>query len=657
MKKLHFDFETYSEVDLTKSGAWVYAEHPSTEPLCMAWAYGNDDPKLWVPGMPIPEAIMDQIKDTEFWAWNAQFEWCIWSRIMSPRFGWPMMEIDQMHDAMAVAAYFNMPQKLKTCALVLEAELKNEAGTSLITKLCKPCKPTKKFPLARRTPGNSPELFQELYDYCLQDVVAERSVLNMLPQQRLRPEEQRRFTWNLKANERGIKIDKRLVANCIALRDEHIDRAGEKFMKITDGIAPKAAVALKQWCTDNGYEIDNMQADTVRDALEQDNVPDRVRSMLEAKTGLSMASASKYDAMVRMTCADGRYRGALQYYGASTTGRFAGRGVQLQNLARGHFKDIPLAIRMAHAGNLDDIQLLFGDPMQFLSTLLRPCLTTARKFVVADYSSIEARGVSWLCDHITMLNLFHSGEDVYKWMATIIFDIDISEVGDDERFVGKQAILGLGYQMGVDRFIDQCASYGVEIERKLAIKTIDAYREENAPIAQLWDDYQEAMTQSILERRPVECGKVTFFTKGRWAMIKLPSGRCLSYYLPRVVTKTKTFHRRADGEPFKREVKVIEYFGLNTAKQPCWVEMYGGKIVENVNQAICRDIMVHGIENTHELGYDFVLSVHDESISEHDTGDLGAYESALEGMPEWAKGGAMPFPVKAEGWVGKRYRK
>jgi len=660
--EITIDFETYGEVDLMKVGAFRYAEDLGTYPLCLAYSVtqngnraGEEEFLLWTPDHPIPSVFCGHTGALR--GWNVTFEAAIWEFLMVPRYGFPPMRRTQWRDTMAIASYFGFPKSLEQAAAVVGTEPKDKRGRQLIGLLCKPCKPSKNFPYTRRTPANSPELFDELYEYCLQDVRAETSVYNAMPKKELPPQEQRIWYENLEAGFRGVKVDLEFVNKLKDLRDAKNDVLVKEFLEITDGVTPTQLVATRDFLVEKfGLDLPNLQAETIQSALASDTLEDTPRRVLEIRDSISKVAVKKLDAMVR--CAspeDDCIRGMLVYYGAGT-GRFAGQLVQLQNLARGSFKVKDEDIQFVYdVDSPQGVDLLYGDTHDFISTMIRPCLIPhdGKYFYDADYSAIEARGVAWLAGQEDMLKNFRKGRDVYKVEASRIYGVPYESIDEKtqegwlQRWVGKTAVLGLGYQMGPDRFMGTCHDYGQKhITLAFSKQVVAAYREANYKIKELWYQAFDVFKFAIQHRNKiVSLGPVKVSSNGRYLFAKLPSGRTITYVMPQMYMADKSWG----------PTEQIRYKGIDSKTYKwTWIDLYGGKIVENLVQAIARDIMCERTLALIDHGFEFLFTVHDQIICQADTDDrLDEYLYIMSECPDWAEG----FPVKAEGKVCQRFTK
>jgi DNA polymerase len=665
------DFETRSACSLRACGAWRYSIDPTTEVLCLGFRlpfWDADCVELWHPAFPhldVPESPLDPLVDLLSWvtqgrlveAHNAWFERSIWTNILVPQYGAPPIDPAQWRDSAAKAAAHALPRSLDgvTAALGLD-QTKDDIGHRLMMKVSKPRKPRK----AEREAGvtrllwwESRDLFEQLWAYCRQDVRAEAEVSETLPD--LNEQETQLYVWDQIINERGFQLDQQAVRTALRLIALETKKLNGELCRLTLGCVPKASARrqLLQWLADEGVDLDNTQAQTVTETLQSRRLTPAARRGLEILQLLGKSSTAKYEAMRQWMASDGRVRGGVVYHGA-TTGRWTGAGVQPHNFPRGTIKDqddlwrqlkqpIP---QICVAGTRLDV-------MNALSQGLRGAIVAGpdQQLYVADYSAIEARVVMWLAGQEDALDIFRRGEDIYLDMASTIYDRVCSKEDIQERQLGKATILGCGYQMGAPKFVSTAATYGVQIDEDFSRQVVEAYRAKYHQVKSLWRDMEDAAIDALHEDNVeilIPCGRVTWHLEGRFLYCTLPSGRRLAYPDPRLTPRQT---------PWGETRFQLSYMGVDPRTHK-WTRQvtYGGMLVENVTQAVARDIMAEAILRCEEQGrYRVILSVHDELIAEADrrTGSVEEFESLLTTLPEWADG----LPIAAEGWVGTRYHK
>lgn len=646
---LHADFETFSEVDIKKCGNYRYAQDPSTEILCLSLALNDEEPWIWIPGEDDSE-IKHLLKHTDIVAaHNATFEKNIIDYVGSKHHGWPRVPWERLIDTAAIAAYRGYPRSLDGVAKALGLiEQKDPRGAQLIRKLCKPRKPTKHNPATRWTPETAPEDFSDLYDYCIQDVRTERAVHHALGE--LPEPEQRIWVRDGQMNERGVPINTTALHGAIRAVKE------TSVMLESAAVRGKPFETLGQrekvmgWCSTRGYPLADYTADTLEHAVNDPECPAIVREVLKARSQTSRTSTKKFAAMLRSLCEDGTIKGAFLYYGAHT-GRWAGRLIQGQNLPRPTITDlaIDIAIGMLEIGlSGRQLAVLFEDVMDTLVSCIRGLIIPpeGQQFYCADYSNVEGRVLFCSADDQTGLEVFRNKEDLYKVMAMAIYNIMLHEVDSDQRRMGKLAILGLGYQMGAPKFIATAAEQGVHLSKDFATEVVEAYRGKFDRVPKLWSDCERAAKQAIQNPgRSYQAGVVKYMLKGSTLLCRLPSGRLMHY--PKAVVRSMP-------APWGGKKDTICYM---TEKKRKWVvtKTFGGKLVENIVQAISRDLLVHAHHKVEDKGYRVHMTVHDELVTARKTG-TGSVDELIELMtqlPSWAAG----WPIEASGWEGFRFQK
>lgn len=682
------DYETRSACDLKTHGSWRYSLDPSTEPLCLAfrlphWKEGRT--ALWYPAFPhlkIEESICPELAELFQWiidgklveAHNAFFERGIWLNIMMKRFGWPAITPPQWRCSAAKAAAAALPRHLAdACKALGLAITKDEAGGKVMKKVSKPRKP-RKAELERWEAAGRPTLwyesrawFEQLWAYCRQDVLAEEALSSRLPD--LSDEENAVYVLDQVINERGVRIDQQAIATALRLIAKETDILNAELAEVTGGAVTKVTqrARLMAWMEGEGLRLDNTQKQTIDTLLqsEEDDIPPwigaftpKTRRALEILRELGRSSTAKYEAMRNWSCPDGRVHGSMLYHGA-TTGRWAGTGIQPHNFPKGALPKAQLkAWDMFYAWLLlltEDRDAILGEwdsVMAPLSQGLRGAIIPAdgKRFYVADYAAIEARVLLWLAEDEEHLEIFRRGEDIYCEMASYIYGYPCTKKDNPkERDLGKIAILGLGYQMGPGKFVATAATFGITLEDSFGEDVVAKYRDKFYLVKQTWYDQEEAAIKAV--HRPntnVVCGRITWRKEGLFLYATLPSGRRLSYPFPQV---------KSVRTPWGSVKDQLSYMGVNAYTRQ-WTRQttYGGMIVENLVQAISRDIMAAAMVRLENTGiYEPVLTVHDELVAEaHPAiGDVDQFVQLVATIPSWAEG----CPIEAEGWSDVRYHK
>lgn len=630
------DFETRSAVDLRKTGVYKYAADQSTDIWCMAYkAPWSDDVLVWQPGDAVDTHLEDWIMAGGLLsAWNANFERVIWNEIMVGRYQWPATKIKQWRCTMAQASAMGLPRALGQAAAVLGVEeQKDKAGAALMLRMARPRKVNAD---GSYTWWNTKDKLDTLVAYCIQDVKTELSVaeaLNAMPDS-----ERRLYQLDQRINDRGVKVDIDLIDRVSKLANSASENIDAEMKRLTNGQVKAATNAMDLTAWLRGYElnVNSVDKQTVTRMLAMDGLHPIIKQVLRLRQDGAKSSTAKYDAMVNAANADDRMRGLLMYHGAAT-GRWSGRLVQPQNFPRPQKKQDELDEIIAKLKADQDVSE-HGAGTVLASDLLRSMLVAedGHRLMFADYSAIEARVLAWVAGQNDLVETFRKGGDVYKEMASAIYNVDVESVTDGQRQVGKMAILGCGYGMGGKRFAEQCATMGIKVDEDEAKRIVSVYREKNNRIAQYWRDVEQDFVDMVKE-----AGRV------RSVELPLPSGRSLTYHNPRIIQRETPWGAMRD----TAQVDTLNSVTRQWVSQIIW----GGLLTENVVQATARDMMATAMMALEIKGYPVILSVHDEIICEVPDG-FGSLDEMIDIMtrvPAWAQG----CPINAEGKEGKRYRK
>ena len=687
------DFETRSKIDLKKSGAWRYAQDESTQVLCLCYRVpGIKAVGAWVPdwvadicGIPrmaMPAKLIAWIEaGGVVEAHNAMFERAVWRSKMIPEF-WPDIPDNQWRCSAAKAASYSLPRGLEKCCEIMRLDVrKDKDGHALMMKMCKPVKATKKNP--EKWIQDKPNLIR-LVVYCKKDVLAEERFSESLPD--LSPIEQEIWLIDQEINERGIPVDLPLVDKAIETLAGLKEKYEQEIMRLTNGQVPKttARIQLRTWLADNGFELPNTQAATLDALLEDDFLPDHIHGVVSRVRMAGRASTAKYKTIRYRASEDTRCRDILMYAGASRTSRWAGVGIQPQNLPRGKIKNMDDTVFTLMNLDADELEEEYEDLYSVFSGALRGAIIpgAGKKLVTADYSSVEARGLFWVCDHQDGIEIFLSGIDPYLEMGAFIYGLDYATVAREYkesgktlhatlRQFGKQVILGCGYQLGIDKFIDYCAQSKIIITRETSAKGVLGYRERHAPVKAFWYECEAAAIEAMQNPgRVVRVNKhIAYKRANRFLFCQLPSGRLIPYPYPKLEWVTRRWENVDEktgkitySESSKWQISYEEVNSFN--KKWSRSMTYGGKLVENIVQALCRDIMAHAMRVVKRDGrFELLLTVHDELVTALEIvriaamgGDKAASDllcALMCELPEWARG----FPIAAEGDTMLRYRK
>lgn len=667
--EVSLDFETKSACDLKRAGAYRYAEDPTTSVWCAAYSIDGAEPGLWTPDdyAAALDLMLLAADDKVMWrAWNAQFERAVWREIMVRRHGFPDIPAERWVCTAAEARAMNLPGKLDNAAKVLGVvEQKDMTGHRLMLQMARP---RKRHADGSITWWDDDERKARLFEYCKQDVRTELAIKERV--QRLQPYERQVFILDMRANDRGIRLDTKLAEAARAVADRVKKNADDDIQFITGGQVSSVTNVgrMKVWMRQAfGVDVETLTKRQVRDLLDDEFLPLPVREALEIRVATGKSSIRKIDSMLKAACADSTLRGLLLYWGAGT-GRWAGRLVQPQNFpARtaglpewwtdALFDNPEPVIERVLAGDIDALELE-GPTLEIISMLLRMFLVAreGKLLVAADYSAIEARVAAWLVECEWRLEVFRTHGKIYEASAAQMFGLALADVTKALRQRGKVAELALGFQGGENALITMGAyDYGLEDAELTEIK--NKWREASPEFPAAWRELNDACIEAV--RHPetvVRCMKdrVAFKFTGGFLWLKLPSGRRLAYCQPRVVWKPAPWKDRHGKHP---EIPGVEAWAVNS-KTKQWQKrsIYGGLLFENIVQATARDLMAHAMLRM-EAGGEYLplLSVHDEIICEaaEEAVDVRQFERTMCELPAWAVG----CPVKAEGWAGKRYRK
>tara|TARA_R110000796_G_scaffold251769_1_gene383958 strand:+ start:20856 stop:23000 length:2145 start_codon:yes stop_codon:yes gene_type:complete len=709
----HLDFETYSEANLKEVGAFKYAEHPSTKILIMAISSGRrgdatavwskrydgsgDDPSQFPAVQWLKEAIET---GAQIYAHNAQFEHAICKELLQDTFGIESPAIDQWRCTQAMCRLAAIPSSLAAAGEFLDIDTpKSKEGMRLIQKFSVPKKGVQFHPY------EDPEDFALFVDYCRQDVLAERAIHHKLEKHYpLKDWALRSFQADLRMNDRGFPVNLTALRHANTLMEEFLtkmvpifrsqvavegrfltlpitkQRKAPKDVDTTDGFNPTQGELFKIWLSFEGYTGENLTADTVGDWLTNPRtLTEKGQTALHTFSLIASAAVKKIPAMLNMACEDGYVRGALTVFGAERTHRWTGKGVQPQNFARPRIGYTALAYDMIWGGaSLEDIESICGNFFDVLVSVIRHFIQPHEgDFLQADYSSIEARVAPWLVGEQATLDLFEKGEPLYEIMAQKIFGGKLDDITADQRFIGKQAVLGCNYQMGAPKFRSTCEKYGFSPSQEmveefksrmkqagtltitgnridetyddLAQRAVTAWREANPVVVNAWGKLGTAAKKAINNPGIIRSfGKLKFLCRKSGShnalFIKLPSGHNLVY--PRV--------HIGEWEGRSSEIK---FWGVipNTGGKWGLCSTYGGKLLENCTQGTAGDIMRHGMECAEAAGYEASMLVHDETLSPKTSPEqtheklcelLCSMAPWMEGLPLAAEGATIPFYKK-----------
>ncbi|ESA51672.1 TPA: DNA polymerase [Streptococcus pyogenes] len=639
MRHLNIDIETYSSNDI-KNGVYKYADAEDFEILLFAYSIdGGEVECLDLTRQSLPEDIKDMLFDDKVrkHAFNAQFERVCLSRYL----GLPYyLDPCQWQCTMVLAQELGLPSSLEKCALYLKlVQEKDTSGKNLIRYFSLPCKPSKaNGGRTRNLPEHAPEKWQMFIDYCIQDVVVEMAIAEKLESVPVHDREWGYYACDQRINDRGVALDKELVASALYCKDVKMKSLSGELKAITGLDNPNSRAQLLPWLKEHGYSVNGLTKADVEQELK--TAEGELKRVLELKLQTAMSSLKKYEAMERAMCSDGRVHGLLQFYGASRTGRWAGRVVQVQNLARNYIKDLDDAREYVKKRDIDAVEILYDSLNDTLKQLVRTALVAKDccTFYVSDFSAIEARVIAWFAGEQWRLDVFSTHGKIYEASASQMFGIPIEEIDKELRQKGKISELALGYQGGPGA-LKQMGALNMGVKEEELQGLVDDWRRANKKIVQFWKDVQRAAIKAIKSRAPIKLGKLRFRYRKGFLFITLPSGRNLAY-------------ARAKVEPGDYGDKIV-YEGQGDKAYFTAQETYGGKLVENIVQATARDILAEALLRIEAAGYGVVFHVHDEAIIEGSGLTIEEVNDLMAQTPEWAEG----LPLNSEGYITKYYMK
>ena len=641
MQHLSIDIETYSSANLQKAGVYKYAESPDFDILLFGYSVdGGAVRGIDIAcGEKIPAEIVDALSDESVtkWAFNAQFERVCLSNYLETWFS-----PDSWHCTMVWSATLGLPLSLEGVGAVLGLEKqKLTEGKNLIKYFCVPCAPTKtNGGRTRNLPQHDMEKWEQFKAYNLRDVETEMSIQKKLSRFTVPDTIWDEYHLDQEINDRGIGLDMTLVEQAIAIDSISRKNLTQQIQNLTDLDNPNSVAQMKGWLSDNGLEMDTLGKKAVAETLK--TAPKHLADVLSLRQQLAKSSVKKFTAMRTAVCKDSRARGMFQYYGANRTGRFAGRIIQLQNLPQNHMSDLADARALVRSGNYDALELLYDDIPDTLSQLIRTAFVPqdGRKFIVADFSAIEARVLAWLAGEKWRMQVFADGKDIYCSSASQMFGVPVEKHGINGhlRQKGKIAELALGYGGSVGALKSMGALEMGLTEEELQ-PLVNAWRNANPMITALWWDIDRAVKTTVREHIPTEVAGLKFTYESGFLFMRLPSGRRLAYVKPRMGINQ-----------FGSES--VTYEGVGATKKWERLESYGPKFCENAIQAIARDILMYAMQTLRNCS--IVAHVHDELIIEADRRmSLSAVCEQMGRTPPWAKG----LLLRADGYECDFYKK
>lgn len=648
---LSIDIETFSSVDLRSTGVYPYIASPDFQILMLAYSLDGGPVEVvdLTEGDLNPLWVNQYINNPQVTktAWNAAFERLCLSKHLGVD-----LPVQQWECTMIRAARAGYPLSLDQAAKAMGLEQgKDAAGKNLIKYFSVPCKPTKvNGGRTRNMPSDDMEKWAQYIEYNRQDVVVEMAIRDQIAKIPVTEFEQRLYCLDQKINDTGILVDVDLVTNAVRIQEEYVSEITREATEITGLENPNSVAQLMRWLVENDMSLENLRKTEVSEWLENPHLKDEVRRILQIRQEASKSSVKKYEAMLAYLGKDNRVRGLFQFYGANRTGRWAGRGIQLQNLPQNHLAAIEVAREVVKSGNAGVLSLLYRSIPDTLSQLIRTALIPkeGHVLIISDFSAIEARVIAWLAGEKWRLEVFATHGKIYEASASKMFNVPIEQItkGSDLRQKGKVAELALGYGGGPNALIAMGALKQGVAEDELPM-IVKRWRASNPAIIKLWNDLETTAIQALEYTGSwISCGKfIRMIVKHKTLFIELPSGRMLSY-----------LNAKLAPSKFGNGKMSVVYQGMDQVKK-IWIhqDTYGGKLTENVVQAIARDCLAEALIRLDDAGYTIVTHVHDEVVLEVPKGHVSveAIDQIMSTPMPWA----ADLPLKAEGFEAKFYQK
>lgn len=643
MRTLFIDIETYCGTDLGKSGVYRYSEASDFNVLLFGYSVDGGNVRVidLASGEILPPGVIEALTDKTVmkWAHNAQFE-----RVCLSRFLGEWLEPLAWRCTMLWSAYLGLPLSLEGAARVTGAEKqKLSEGKELIRYFSSPCKPTKaNGARTRNLPQHAPDKWERFKAYNARDVETEMTIQARLQKFPMPEDEWQNYILDQQINDRGIRLDMDLVGQAIRC-DERARADLTQLMKEMTALEnPNSVAQMKAWLADHGMDTDTMGKAAVKELLK--TAPGNLAEVLTLRQSLAKSSVKKYTAMESVVCSDGRARGLLQFYGANRTGRFAGRLIQVQNLPQNHLPDLAQARALVKSGDFDSLEILYDSVPSVLSELIRTAFVPkpGNKFIVADFSAIEARVIAWLAGEAWKMGVFAGDGKIYEATAARMFNVPIESVtkGSLLRQKAKQTELACGYGGSVGA-LKAMGALDTGIAEEELQPLVNAWRAANPKIVRLWWDVDKAAMSAVRERTITQAHGIRFECRSGMLFITLPSGRQLAYVKPRI-------------EANRFGSDSVTYEGVGQTKKWERIESYGAKFVENIVQAISRDILCYAMRRLTDAGFSIVMHVHDEVVIEAPPGvSPEAVCRYMAETPPWAEG----LLLRADGFECQFYQK
>src|SRR5690554_1269217 len=645
MQYLGIDLETYSSVNLLKGGVYRYCEAEDFEILLFGYSVDGGEVKVvdLARGEKIPKNIVSAIYDDGIikWAFNATFERICLSRHLGLPSG-TYLDPVSWRCTMIWSAYLGLPLSLMGVGAVLGLQRqKLSEGKDLIRYFCTPCNPTiTNGGRTRNEADDAPDKWKLFIEYNKRDVEVEIAIHQRLCRFPVPDAIWDEYHLDQRINDRGVLVDKNLVGNAIRMDKRAREELIARMKDLTDLENPNSVSQVKTWLSENGLEVDSLGKKDVKAALQ--DAPRQIQEVLELRLQLAKSSVKKYQAMENAVCSDGRTRGMFQFYGANRTGRWAGRLVQMQNLPQNHLEDLETARTLVNSGEYEAVQMLYSDVPNTLSQLVRTAFIPRNgyRFIVSDFSAIEARVLSWLAGETWRMEVFAGNGDIYCASASQMFKVPVEKHGQNAhlRQKGKIAELALGYGGSVGA-LKAMGALDMGLEENELKPLVNVWRQSNPNIVQFWWDVDKVVKEAVKDRISTNTHGIKFSYESGFLFITLPSGRRLAYVKPRMGTND-----------FGSDC--VTYEGVGATKKWERIETYGPKVVENIVQAISRDILCYSMQQLKD--HRICMHIHDEIVIEApDEMELETIEASMAASPSWADG----LLLNADGFETKFYKK
>ncbi|SFS01587.1 DNA polymerase [Anaeromicropila populeti] len=643
-KVLSIDIECFSDVDLVSCGVYRYVESKAFEILLFAYSVDEEETQLidLKRGERLPQEIMKLLADNTVrkTAFHSNFE----RTCINQYFGFSLQP-EAWYCTAVQASLLALPLSLEGVGEVLNLDKKKlSEGKELIRYFCCPCKPTKgNQGRTRNLPEDAPEKWELFKRYCIRDVDVEKQIRKKLEKFPISEQEQRLYCLDQRINDRGIQVDNQLVKQAMVCDRLYKEAAVKKAQELSGLDNPNSVSQLKEWLFQKGIIVDSLSKEKVQELMK--HTTGEVLELLQLRRSMAKTSVKKYEAIDRVVCSDGRVRGVLQFYGANRTGRWAGRLVQIHNLVRNSIENLELARSLLTRGCYEAMELLYESTPHLLSELIRTAFIPREgyRFIISDFSAIEARVLAWMAGESWRIAVFQTHGKIYEASASAMFHVPIEEIGKTSplRQKGKIAELALGYGGAVGALLTMGAlEMGLKEEELPSLVT--TWRNANPHITHFWWAVDAAAIAAVKNKEPTRVGRIGFHYQSGILFITLPSGRKLSYIKPRIGINQ-----------FGREA--LTYEGIGESKKWIRIKTYGPKLVENMVQAISRDILAEAMLRLEQKGFAIVCHVHDEVVLEVPIGTSSVEEvnDIMAVSPDWAEG----LFLKAAGFESLFYKK